>query len=71
MQYFFYGGQNRYDRCTPAGALVCLEASVVATISLSFDCFSKLVRFSKIRFSIFSFFFFVYLELECGSDYLA
>ena len=36
---------------TPAGPVLSLEVIVAAPISFSLDCFSILIRVSKIRFS--------------------
>ena len=60
------GGRIGTVTVTPAGPVLSLEVSVVATISLSFDSFSIPIRASKIRFSIFcAFCFFVwFLEVS-------
>ena len=41
-----------------------LEVSVGATVSLSFDCFSTIIRVSKSRFSMFFVFFFAVVGLD-------
>jgi len=54
-----HGGQNRYNRFYASWAGIISWISVVTTISLSFDCFSIVVRLRKsvFRFSDFLFHF--------------
>ena len=59
----FPGGRSGTTAAMPAGPVLSLEVSVVATTSLSLDCFSILMNFEK-PFFVFRFFSFVFQILK-------